>query len=67
MQEVQVLNERQETCKSTMEDKLKLQSRATESYHDQIFEEIKKGAGRKEVKRSSATCAEEARSTEMAE
>ena len=26
---------------STMEDKLELQSRATERYHDQIFEEMK--------------------------
>ena len=26
---------------STMEDKLGLRSRATERYHDQIFEEIK--------------------------
>ena len=37
MQEVQVLSERQEIFKSTMEDKLNLQSRATEKYHDQIF------------------------------
>ena len=40
-QEIQVLTERQEIFKSTMEDKLKLQSRANERYHDQIFEEIK--------------------------
>ena len=41
--EIQVLNERQEIffLRSTMEDKLKLQSRANERYHDQIFEEIK--------------------------
>ena len=38
-QEVEVLSERQETSKNTMEDKLKLQSRATERYHDQIFED----------------------------
>ena len=35
--EVQVLSERQEILKSTMEDKLRLQSRATERYHDLIF------------------------------
>ena len=40
-QEIQVLSERQEILKSPMEDKLKLQSRANERYHDQIFEEIK--------------------------
>ena len=39
-QEIQVLSERQEIFESTMEDKLKLQSRANERYHDQIFEEI---------------------------
>ena len=36
-QEVQVLSERQEIFKSTMEDKLILQSRATGRYHDEIF------------------------------
>ena len=41
MQEVQILSERQEILKSTMEDKLRLQSGATERCHDQIFEEIK--------------------------
>ena len=35
------MRERQEMFESTMEDKLKLQSRATEKYHDQIYEEIK--------------------------
>ena len=35
------MSERQEIFKSTMEDTLKLQSRANERYHDQIFEEIK--------------------------
>ena len=40
-QEIQVVSERQETFKSTMEDKLKLQSRANERYHDLVFEEIK--------------------------
>ena len=40
-QEIQVLSDRQEIFQSTMEDKLKLQSRASERYHDQIFEEMK--------------------------
>ena len=40
-QEIEVLSERQETFRSTMEDKLKLQSRANDRYHDQMFEEIK--------------------------
>ena len=64
-QEVQVLSERQDTSKSTMEDKVKLQSRATGRYHDQIFEE--KGAVRTEVRRSSTMCAEEARFMEISE
>ena len=34
------MSERQEIFKSTIKDKLKLQSRATERYHDQIFEEM---------------------------
>ena len=40
-QEMQVLSERKEIFKSTIQDKLKLQSRVNERYHDQIFEEIK--------------------------
>ena len=40
-QEVQVLSERQERFKSTVENMLKLQRRVDERYHDQIFEEIK--------------------------
>ena len=40
-QVIQVLSERQEIFKSAMEDKLKLQSRANERFHDQIVEEIK--------------------------
>ena len=39
-QEVQVLSERQQIFKNTMEDKLGLQSRAPGKCHDQIFEEI---------------------------
>ena len=37
MQEVKVLSERQEILKSTVEDKISLQSRATEKYYDQNF------------------------------
>ena len=37
-----------------MEDKLRLQSRATEKYYDQIFE----GVGRKGIRRGSANSAE---------
>ena len=48
-QEVQVLSERQEIFQSTVEDKLKLQSRATERYHDQIIEETKELEGKKSV------------------
>ena len=40
-QEIQILSERQEIFEGTMEDKLKLQSRANERYHDQIFKESK--------------------------
>ena len=36
-----MLSERQEIFESTMEEKIKLQSRANERYHDQISEEIK--------------------------
>ena len=37
---MQALSERQDIFKSTMEDKLRLQSRAIERYHDQSFEKI---------------------------
>ena len=37
---MQVVSERRDTFKSTMEDKLKLQSRANEWYHDLVFVEI---------------------------
>ena len=40
-QEIQVLSERQEIFKSAIEDKLKLPSKATEIFHDQIVDEIK--------------------------
>ena len=41
MQEVELLSERQETLKGMVRDKSRLQSRATEKYYDQIFEEMK--------------------------
>ena len=41
MQEVKLLSERQEILKGMVEDKLRLQSRATEKYYEQIFEEMK--------------------------
>ena len=41
MQEVKFLGDRQEILNGMIEDKIRLQSRATERHHDQIFEEIK--------------------------
>ena len=41
MQEVKLLSERQEVLKGMVEDKIRLQSRATEKYNEQIFEEMK--------------------------
>ena len=41
MQEVKSLSERQEILKGMVEDKIRLLSRATEQYHEQIFEEMK--------------------------
>ena len=40
-QEVKLLSERQEVLKGMVEDKIRLQSRATEKYFEQIFEEMK--------------------------
>ena len=65
MPEVTVLSERQEILKSMVENKIRLQSRATEKYYCQISQD--KGAGRKEIRRGSATCAEEARCMEISE
>ena len=39
-QEVNYLSERQEIFTGMVEDKTKLQSRATEKYHEQVFEEM---------------------------
>ena len=41
MQEVKLLSERQEILKGMVEDKIILQSRATEKYDEQIFGEMK--------------------------
>ena len=41
MQELKLLSERQEVLKGMVEDKIRLQSRATEKYYEQIFEEMK--------------------------
>ena len=41
MQEVKFLSERQEILKGTVEDKIRLQSRATEKYYEQVFVEMK--------------------------
>ena len=41
IQEVELLSERQEVLKGMVEDMIRLQSRATEKYYEQIFEEVK--------------------------
>ena len=41
MHDVKLLSERQEVLKGMVEDKIRLQSRATEKYYEQIFEEMK--------------------------
>ena len=41
MQEVKLLSEREEVLKGMVEEKIRLQSRATEKYSEQIFEEMK--------------------------
>ena len=48
-----------------MEDKIKLQSRATEKYYEQIIGD--EGAGRKEIESGSDTCAEKAHVDEISE
>ena len=48
-------SESQDILKGMAEDKVRLRSRATEKYYEQIFEEIE-GAGRKEIKRGFTTC-----------
>ena len=39
-QEVNLLSEREETCRGIMDHKIRMQSRATEKYCEQIFEEM---------------------------
>ena len=39
-QEVNYLSERQEISRGLVEDKIRMQSRATENFSDQVFEEM---------------------------
>ena len=41
MQEVKLLSERQEVLKGMVEDKIRLQSKATEKHYETIFEELR--------------------------
>ena len=41
MREVELLSERQEVLAGLMEDKIRIQSEATEKYCETIFEEVK--------------------------
>ena len=59
MQEAKLLSERQEVLKGMVEDKIRLQSRATEKYYEQIFEEMKE-VGREKVNGSLVARAEKA-------
>ena len=56
-QEVELLSERQEILNGMVEDKIRLQSRATEKNYEQILEEMKE-LEEKKTKRGSASCAE---------
>ena len=53
MQEVELLSERQEVLAGLVEDKSRLQSKATEKYSETIFEEMK-GVGREKSKEALA-------------
>ena len=64
-QEVKLLTERQEVLKGMVGDKIRLQSRATEKYYEQMFGD--EGAGRKEIESGSDTCAEKAHVDEISE
>ena len=41
MQEVELLNDRQEVLAGLVEDKIRLQSKATEKYYETIFEVLR--------------------------
>ena len=56
MQEVELFSERQEVLAALVEDKIVLQSKATEKYHETIFEELRE----LDEKRSVGTRAEKA-------
>ena len=60
IQEVELLIERQEVLAGLVEDKSRLQSKATEKYCETIFEEMREGVGREEVERSLGTRTEKA-------
>ena len=47
MQEVKLLGERQEVLAGLVEDKIRLQSKATEKYYQTIFEELRELAEKK--------------------
>ena len=49
MQEVKFSSERQEILKGMVEDKIRLQRRATEKYYEQIFEEMKELEEKKSI------------------
>ena len=47
MQDVKLSSERQEVLQGMVEDKIRLRSRATEKYYEQIFEEMEELEGKK--------------------
>ena len=50
MQEVKLLSEKQEVLKGMVEDKIRLQSKATEQHYEKIFEEMRREFGEKKSK-----------------
>ena len=59
MQEVKLLSERQEVLAGLVEDKIRLQSKATEKYYETIIEELRE-LGRGEVEGSLVARTEKA-------
>ena len=49
MQEVKLLSVRREKLKGMIEDRIRLQNRATEKYYEHIFEEMKEMEEKKSV------------------
>ena len=64
MQEAELLSERQEVPAGLLEDKVRIQSKATERYYETILEELK--VLEEEVKRSLGACAEKGHERERA-